>query len=48
MMESVCGGKVDAKVIRQVVHGSRSGSQSSAAKWVLTVTSTPAWLTSML
>lgn len=32
MMESVCGGKLDVKLVRQVVNGSRGNSSNSAAK----------------
>lgn len=32
MMESVCGGKLDVKLVKQVVSGSRGNSNNSAAK----------------
>lgn len=32
MMESVCGGKLDVKLVRQVVNGTRGSSSNAAAK----------------
>ncbi|PGH06094.1 CMGC/CLK protein kinase [Helicocarpus griseus UAMH5409] len=33
MMESVCGGRIEPKIVKQVMQGGRSGSANSAAKY---------------
>jgi dual-specificity kinase len=40
MMESVCGSKIDAKLVKQVVQG-RGNNQNQAAKYVLGPNSIP-------